>query len=308
MGFPFSNEPKEPYKPNLGRERGKASTVNYRHIYHAGNFADVFKHAVLTRIVCHLKNKDKAFRVIDTHAGPGLYDLSAAEAEKTGEWKQGIGRLLETAIPDKAGVLLAPYLNVVRDLFEGTPHLYPGSPKLVRALLRRQDRLSAIELHPRDHDSLQRLFNGDFQARIIALDGWLALGAHVPPKERRGLVLVDPPFEKDGEFDRMVDGLARAHRRWSTGIYMLWYPIKADSRLETFHDKLRALGIRRILCAELTVLDPSRTTKLAGSGLVVVNPPFTLERELKIILPALRERLSQAAGSADRLFWIVGEE
>ncbi len=279
--------------------------MNYRHIYHAGNFADVFKHAVLTRIICYLKKKDKAFRVIDTHAGPGLYLLSAAEAEKTGEWKDGIGRLLEGGLPPEARALLQPYLDVVRALNPAAvPERYPGSPKLIRDLMRPQDRLSAIELHPEDCAGLRSLFEGDFQTRIIALDGWLALGAHVPPKERRGLVLVDPPFEREGEFDRIVDGLARAHRRWPGGIYCLWHPIKAGSPVTAFHDKLRALGISRILCAELNVFDTAQTNALAGSGLVIVNPPFVLYRELETMLPALLACLSRSPAAGHRLFWI----
>lgn len=280
--------------------------MNYRHIYHAGNFADVLKHTVLTRIVCYLKKKDKAFRVIDTHAGPGLYDLSATEAEKTGEWKDGIGRLLDSKVTDEANVLLEPYLEVVRALNQGsTIHHYPGSPKLVRDLLRKQDRLSAIELHPEDCKKLQYLFDGDFQTRVIALDGWLALGAHVPPKEKRGLVLVDPPFEKEGEFDRIIDGLARAYRRWPTGTYCLWYPIKNRRPVDMFHEMLRALGIRRIYCVELNVVGMEETKSLAGSGLVVVNPPFTLEREMSVILPALQACLSQSPLADHRAFWIA---
>lgn len=279
--------------------------MNYRHKYHAGNFADVLKHAVLARIVCYLRKKEKAFRVIDTHAGSGLYLLSAKEAQKTGEWSDGIGRLLSSDIPDAAKQLLEPYLEVMRSLNPGdTLEQYPGSPKLVRALLRKQDRLSAIELHPEDCAKLRTLFDGDFQTRVISLDGWLALGAHVPPKEKRGLVLVDPPFEAEGEFDRIVDGLARAHRRWANGTYCVWYPIKAGNQSTVFHAKLRALGIARILCVELTVLGQAETTGLAGSGLVIINPPFTLYSELEVLLPALKNCLSRSPGGGFQLFWI----
>lgn len=279
--------------------------MNYRHKYHAGNFADVLKHAVLTRIVCYLKKKEKAFRVIDTHAGSGLYSLSSAEAEKTAEWKDGIGRLMSSELPEAAQILLEPYVSAVRAINTGkTLDRYPGSPKLVRDLLRKQDRLSAIELHPDDCNRLRDLFDGDFQTRVIALDGWLALGGHVPPKEKRGLVLVDPPFEKEGEFDRIVDGLARAHRRWANGTYCLWYPIKSGNRAVAFHDKIRALGINRILCVELNVFDQMETTTLAGSGLVIINPPFTLYRELEVLLPALQGCLSQSPRADFRLFWI----
>ena len=194
--------------------------MNYRHAYHAGNFADVVKHVALTRLVEHLKLKDKAFRVIDTHAGAGLYDLSSEEAQKTGEWQGGIGRLLEAKLAPEAEALLGPYLGAVKSANPGGGvEGYPDRRWIVRHLLRSQDRLSAIELHPQDVAALKALFAGDFQARVMSLDGWLALGAHVPPKEKRGLVLVDPPFEEDGEFDRLAEGsqgasaLARRHLR-----------------------------------------------------------------------------------------------
>ncbi len=191
-----------------------------RHIHHAGNFADVLKHAALARVVTHLQNKENAIRVVDTHAGAGLYDLTSEEAQKTGEWHAGIGRLLNARLPEEADRLLEPYLSVVRALNpDNGISRYPGSPKLVRELFREQDRLSAIELHPQDGEALRSLFDGDYQTRVTTLDGWLALGAHLPPKERRGVVLVDPPFELEGDYDRLVDGLARAYGRWQSGLY-----------------------------------------------------------------------------------------
>ncbi len=286
--------------------------MNYRHIYHAGNFADVLKHAILARIVVYLQKKERAFRVVDTHAGIGQYDLTSKEAQKTGEWTNGIGRLLGADLADPVAALLAPYLNAVKALnarMGSSDKLlhYPGSPKLVRDLLRKQDRLSVIELHKDDCKTLRRLFENDYQTRVIALDGWLALGAHLPPKEKRGLVLVDPAFEKDGEFDRMVDGLARAHSRWPSGTFCFWYPIKAGSPISDFHRKLKALGITRILCTELSVMGANETTGLCGTGLIIVNPPYTLESELKLMLPALEKCLAQSKKSASRLFWIAGE-
>jgi 23S rRNA (adenine2030-N6)-methyltransferase len=213
--------------------------VNYRHAYHAGNFADVVKHVVLSRLVEYLKQKDKAFRVIDTHAGIGRYDLSSTEAQKTGEWRGGIGRLVDAALDPPAAALLAPYLEAVRSLNpQGGVKKYPGSPLIVRHLMRKQDRLSAIELHRQDAGKLRTLFQGDFQTRVIELDGWLALGAHLPPKEKRGLVLVDPPFEEQGEFDRLVDGLRKAHKRWQGGIYALWYPVKDRKAVAAFRKAL----------------------------------------------------------------------
>ena len=285
--------------------------MNYRHVYHAGNFADVHKHAVLTRLVVYLQQKEAGFRVLDTHAGRGLYDLGSEEAQKTGEYRDGIARLLPPGAPSpEAGKLLAPYLDVVRSLNEGTQiRRYPGSPRLVRALMRKQDRLSAIELHPQDCEALRREFSGDHRVRVTRLDGWLALGAHLPPKERRAIVLVDPPFEAGGEYDRLVDGLARAYRRFAAGVYCLWYPLKDGAPTRPFHDKLAALGIRRILCCELRVRSAGRDdTGLTGSGLVIVNPPFTLEDELRILLPDLARLLGQGGGTGWRLDWLAGED
>lgn len=281
--------------------------MNYRHAYHAGNFADVMKHAALARIVEYLKQKDKAFRVIDTHAGLGVYDLSSAEAQKTGEWRGGIGRLLEATLPAGAQTLLAPYLDAVRAANpEGGMRRYPGSPAIVRHLLRPQDRLTAIELHPADAAALKARFAGDFQTRVIELDGWLALGAHLPPKEKRGLVLVDPPFEEAGEFDRLAEGLKKAWRRWPGGIYALWYPIKDRKAVEAFRRELAGAGIPKILDLSLEVRAPSAEPRFDGSGLVVVNPPYPLEAEMRTLLPVLAEVVGEPGAKANAT-WLAGE-
>lgn len=283
--------------------------MNYRHIYHAGNFADVLKHAVFARLITYMQGKDKAFRVLDTHAGTGLYDLSSEEAQKTGEWREGIGRLLDGDMPADAAALLAPYLEAVRTLNpQGGLTYYPGSPKLARLLFRPQDRLSAMELHPDDHETLRRLFDGDFQSRVTQLDGWLALGAHLPPKEKRGIVLVDPPFEIEGEFERLAEGLEKAWRRFSGGVYCLWYPLKKGAPVSTFHKALKQTGIPKILCAELSVRSDRHTTGLAGSGLIVVNPPYTLKADLDTLLPFLKGRLAQDRFASARAFWIATED
>lgn len=281
--------------------------MNYRHIYHAGNFADVLKHAVLARLVRYQQNKDKAFRVLDTHAGIGLYDLSSEEAQKTGEWQTGIGKLMQAELAAPVADLLEPYLSAVRELNpDGGVKLYPGSPKLTRLLLRPQDRLSAMELHPDDARALSRQFEGDFQVRVTELDGWLALGAHLPPKEKRGLILVDPPFEIAGEYERLVDGLAKAYRRFATGTYCLWYPIKKGAPIKDFHEQLQALEIPKMLCAELSVRS-DREEGLSGSGLIIVNPPFTLKDELHTLLPVLKTIMAQDRYASHRAFWLRGE-
>jgi len=282
--------------------------MNYRHIYHAGNFADVLKHAVLALLIRYMQRKDKAFRIIDTHAGIGLYDLSSEEAQKTGEWQDGIGRILNAELPEAVAAVLEPYLTAVRELNpDGDIRHYPGSPKLARMLMRPQDRLSALELHPDDCRRLARLFEGDHQVRVTELDGWLSLGAHLPPKEKRGIVLVDPPFEIEGEYERLVDGLHRGFRRFSGGTFCLWYPIKKGAPIHEFHEALQALEIPKMLCTELTVRSDRTTTGLTGSGLIIVNPPFTLKDELHIVLPVLKEKLAQDRFASQRAFWLRGE-
>lgn len=279
--------------------------MNYRHSYHAGNFADVLKHAVLAQIITYLKRKDQAFRVIDTHAGIGLYDLSSVEAQKTGEWREGIGRVTGAKLSPELKAFLEPWLEALNP--EGGLLHYPGSPKLTRQLMRKQDRLTAIELHPEDAAQLRQVFEGDYQVRVIELDGWLSLGAHLPPKEKRGMVLIDPPFEEAGEYDRMIDGLARATRRFPGGTYMLWHPIKADSPLGAFDNKLIALGRPRTLTVRLLARANQTAPGLNGTGLVIINPPYTLEAELRQVLPELAHLLAQGPGAGSEVRMLVGE-
>ncbi len=284
--------------------------MNYRHAYHAGNFADVFKHALLCSVVSYLKRKEAGFRYIDTHAGTGFYDLSALEAEKTGEWRNGIGRLYRAEMPQAAQAVLEPYLAAVRGLQpEGANdlRLYPGSPALVRALARPQDRLTLVEKHPADAALLRRRFARDERVATVHLDGWTALNAYVPPRERRGIVLVDPPFEEADDFSRLVSGLAKAHAKWPGGIYALWYPIKEIGRVDAFADALTATGILRMLRLELLVQPLSDPLRLNGCGLIVVNPPYTLQEETKLLLSALTPLLAQGGEGAWRIEALTGE-
>ncbi|WP_054310964.1 23S rRNA (adenine(2030)-N(6))-methyltransferase RlmJ [Mesorhizobium sp. 1M-11] len=283
--------------------------MNYRHAYHAGNFADVVKHVVLVRLIEYLKRKEKPFRVIDTHAGIGLYDLSSNEAQKTGEWRDGIGRVARIDPGIQATVLLGPYLEAVNACnTDGGIRFYPGSPWLARRLLRNQDRLTAIELHPQDAVRLKGQSEGDFQTRVIELDGWLALGAHLPPKEKRGLVLVDPPFEQEGEFDRLAAGVEKAYKRWPGGIYALWYPIKDRHSVADFRNRLTASGMNKVLDIVFEVRPASNSERLDGTGMVVVNPPFTLEQDLRLILPALQAAMAEPAAAGWRLDWLARED
>ena len=285
--------------------------MNYRHAYHAGNFADVVKHAVLCRMLVHLSQKPAPFRVIDTHAGSGVYDLAGTEAGKTGEWRTGIGRLFgdgAQALPTDACALLTPYLDAVAALNPaGKLAVYPGSPALVQAMLRRQDRLIACELEPTAAAALTRQLRGDPRAKALAIDGWTALNAYVPPKERRGLVLIDPPFEQPDDFSRLVRGLESAHRKWATGTYLLWYPIKGRPEPDALAKKLRRHGIPKLLRVELIVSPMSDPSRLNGSGLIVANPPWTLEKELSLLLPSLANILLRAGKPSFRVDWLAGE-
>ncbi|MHB2167051.1 23S rRNA (adenine(2030)-N(6))-methyltransferase RlmJ [Alsobacter sp. R-9] len=283
--------------------------MNYRHAFHAGNFADVLKHAVLARVLAYLTQKDAPLRVIDTHAGIGVYDLASDEAGRTQEWRGGIGRLLDAALPPAAADLLAPYLEAIDDLrAKAGPLAYPGSPEIARRLTRRQDRLVLIEKHPRDVELLAEAMAGDRRAKVIALDGWTALNAYVPPPERRGLVLVDPPFEEAGELERMAAAAAKAWSKWSTGVYLLWYPVKDTREIDAFHRTVKQGPMRRVLRIELLVTDGRDPRLLNGSGLLVVNPPWTLAQDMAVLLPALSTVLRRDASAPFRCDWLVPED
>jgi 23S rRNA (adenine2030-N6)-methyltransferase len=282
--------------------------MNYRHAFHAGNFADIVKHAVLVRILVRLCGKPAAYRVIDTHAGSGLYDLGGPEAGRSGEWRNGIQRLLGAHVDGSLRQLLAPYLDAVAAYNPpGRLTTYPGSPALARAFLRAQDRLVACELEPNAAACLKRNFGTDRRIKVIAIDGWTALNAYVPPKERRGLALIDPPFEDAGDFPRLAHGLDVAHRKWANGTYLLWYPIKAREHPDALARRLRRSGIGQILRAEVNIAPAGDPARLAGCGLIVVNPPWTLQQELQVMLPELARILSGADRGSSHIDWITGE-
>jgi 23S rRNA (adenine2030-N6)-methyltransferase len=281
--------------------------MNYRHAYHAGSFADVVKHATVALILGYLKSKDKPFCVLDTHAGGGHYDLLADAADRTGEWRNGIGRLWgKSGLPPELG----PYLGAIRRLNRagaGSLRWYPGSPRLTRILMRSGDRLVATELHPVEAQALQREFAGDAQVQVKRMDGYQALKAFLPPPERRGLVLVDPPFEQTDEFERMAKGFAEARRRWAQGIFALWYPIKDPETVRAFHQAVIATGTRRVLVAELLVRPAADPERLNGAGLLLVNPPWTLADDLKHLLSRLADTLADPGPGSARVEQLVGE-
>jgi 23S rRNA (adenine2030-N6)-methyltransferase len=266
--------------------------MNYRHAFHAGNFADVVKHAVLARILIHLGEKPQPFRVIDTHAGAGLYDLAGPDASRTGEWRAGIGRLAGASLSSPVRALLTPYLDAVAKRNPGGElRHYPGSPVIALSLLRAQDRLIACELELGAAAALRLNLRADTRAKAVAIDGFVALNAYVPPKERRGLVLIDPPFEQPNEFERLGQSLIDAHRKWATGIYVAWYPRKDLLAVKALINQIKRSGIPKVLRAELDV--GSDSTRLTGTGLLIINSPWRLEEELALLLPALADALAQ---------------
>ncbi|MBV8963212.1 MAG: 23S rRNA (adenine(2030)-N(6))-methyltransferase RlmJ [Hyphomicrobiales bacterium] len=273
--------------------------MNYRHGFHAGNFADVLKHAVLARVLLHLRSKERPFRVIDTHAGRGSYDLHNEEALRTGEWRYGIGRLTDAErepLQRELVDFLAPYLEAVSAW--RTQHgafSYPGSPAIVRHFLRPHDRLLAVELEERAFLKLGRLFPPGSRVKALRLDGYEAWKAFIPPKERRGLVIVDPPYEAPDEFGRVANGLEAAVKKWATGMTLLWYPVKDRVLVENFVARSKGhLPVER-LRIELDTGAAQDEPGLSACGLIIVNPPWTLARELEGALPLLARRLSRGS-------------
>ncbi|MDP1869473.1 MAG: 23S rRNA (adenine(2030)-N(6))-methyltransferase RlmJ [Bradyrhizobium sp.] len=281
--------------------------MNYRHDFHAGGFADVIKHIVLVRMLAYLHEKPAAFRVIDTHAGAGVYDLTSDEARRGGESLTGIARIMQARFSEKTEPLLRPYLDIVR-AFNPQRDLvaYPGSPLIARAMLRPQDRMTVCEVEPKARKRLIAALRRDTQARVVDLDGWTALPAFVPPNERRGLVLIDPSFEAKNEFERLAAGFTEAFAKWPTGSYLLWYPVKsrrATDGLARHVAEVAGAGkpAGKCLRLEFSVAPQAASPGLVSTGLLIVNPPWTLMGELKAILPELEKPLGQGGAGRFRL-------
>jgi 23S rRNA (adenine2030-N6)-methyltransferase len=276
----------------------------YRHAFHAGNHADVLKHVVLVRLLRHLNLKDKPYRVIDTHAGAGSTALHEADARKTGEYLNGIQRLwqrqdLHVPLPDA----VADYLQLVkRHNTGGTLEHYPGSPVLARMLLRGHDQLRLFELHPADHTLLQQMLGASKGVEVVQADGFAALKGQLPPSTRRALVLIDPSYEGLGDYARVVDALGDALERFAAGMYMVWYPVVQKPGALPMLRALRTLAPKGWLHARLEVQAPDASGfGLLGSGVFVINPPYTLHAELHRTLPWLANVLGQHAGACHRL-------
>ena len=278
--------------------------MNYRHAYHAGNHADVLKHAVLARVITHMMKKDKPFCVIDAHAGTGVYDLGGIEAGKTGEWEGGIGRLAEPFAAE-VEALLAPYRQVIAALNpQGGVRIYPGSPELALRLMRATDRMIANELHPQDAVALERHVIRDPRVEVTSMDAETCLKARLPPKERRGVILIDPPYELKDEAEKTLRMLAHGLRRFAQGVFVVWYPLKADRTAETILTGIAELGVPGTLKVELRVREAFSGGGLAGSGLAILNSPWTLDRDLEQLVPALATRLGFGPWGKATVEWI----
>ena len=281
--------------------------MNYRHAFHAGNFADVLKHAVLAQCLAALNRKDTPYRVIDTHAGPGLYDLAGDKAKRTGEAEGGVQRLNDIGTPELEA-LIAPYRTVLaeaRTRYGET--IYPGSPAIARLMMRPQDKAVFCEKHPEEALALERYCRNDPRVKVLELDGWTGLKANVPPKERRGLVIIDPPFEKADEVEKLPGLIAAAFRKWQTGQYLIWYPIKDLARIDAFYRAIAAAELKKVFRAELAIANPAKAEGMVGTGLLLINPPWPLEDTLKTGLPALLKLLQRNDDGFWRCDWLIPE-
>ncbi|BAU80635.1 hypothetical protein SAMD00131843_00286 [Edwardsiella tarda] len=279
--------------------------LSYRHSFHAGNHADVLKHTVQSLIIAALKEKDKPFLYLDTHAGAGRYLLSGEHAEKTGEYLEGIARLWQR---DDLPEALTPYMDAVRHFNRaGQLRYYPGSPLIARQLLREQDRLHLSELHPSDFPLLRAEFQKDERARVVRENGYQQLKSQLPPATRRGLILIDPPYELKSDYQDVVKGIQEGHKRFATGTYALWYPVVLRQNIRRMVHALEETGIRRILQIELAVRPDSDQRGMTASGMIVINPPWKLEEQMRSLLPWLHQALvPQGTGHAS-VSWIVPE-
>lgn len=284
--------------------------MNYRHAYHAGNFADVAKHVTLMALLGGIVRRPKPYTYLDTHAGAGVYDLQGGKAQLTAEHREGITRLWNAAGENPPDALKA-YLLKVAELNDTTlggpaPRLYPGSPWLARAMARPGDKLMYCELHPDDAARLKECFQGDKTVSVQMRDGYQGVRAMLPPLIQRGLVLIDPSYEDQNEYQLATDALIRGHHRWPGGVFALWYPLKEPAAVKRLHARLRDSGIRKVLVTECRQVPPDHPPGLHGGGIVVINPPWLTPETIRESLDALVELLAPGLGSA-RVEWLVPE-
>ena len=264
--------------------------MNYRHIYHAGNFADVFKHWILTLLLAKLTEKTTPFCIVDTHAGLGQYDLNNPNSQKTLEYSSGIEKIM-TQIP---GPAFTDYYKIIADNYKN--NIYPGSPKIIQSFLRQNDRAFLSELHPEDYKVLCANFNNDKRIKIFNQDAYQTVRAVLPPLEKRGLVLIDPPFEQTDEFKQIIKALQQGLKRFAHGMYAIWYPIKDHDLVEEFYRDLASLKLEKVLRIEIHA-NTQILNGLNSCGMVIINPPWQLEQQLEDNMPKLLEYLAFESGS-----------
>jgi len=282
--------------------------LSYRHAFHAGNFADVHKHAIVCVLLAALQKKEGGLCFLDTHGGAGRYDLHSPEAQKNQEFQSGIGRVWRRSDVPAA---LSPYLAAIQSINPRAadtewPRFYPGSPRLIRALLRPQDRMILTELHPADVAALKDEFAGDRQVAVHHLDAYQGLKAFLPPKERRGMVLIDPAYELRDEGERAVAALIAAWRRWPQGVFALWYPVTHRALADHVQQKVIKAGVKKSLAAEINVRPPTDARRLNGSGMLIVNPPWGTEDVLTQLCGWLGDALAMDA-AGHRLAWLIAD-
>ncbi|WP_350305753.1 23S rRNA (adenine(2030)-N(6))-methyltransferase RlmJ [Photorhabdus viridis] len=279
--------------------------LSYRHSFHAGNHADVLKHTVQSLIIESLKEKEKPFLYLDTHAGAGRYQLSGERAERTGEYLEGIARVWQREdLPQE----LKAYMSAVTALNQSSNlRYYPGSPLIARHLLRQNDKLNLTELHPSDYPLLRNEFSRDNRSRVVREDGYQQLKSQLPPQSRRGFILIDPPYELKSDYQAVIQAIQEGYKRFATGVYALWYPVVLRQPIKRLVRDLEATGIRSILQIELAVRPDSDQRGMTASGMIVINPPWKLEQQMKSVLPWLHKVLVPEGTGHTLVKWIAPE-
>lgn len=262
--------------------------LSYRHAYHAGNFADVLKHSVLTLVLEYMTRKDKGFSYIDSHSGAGMYSLTDPFAKKTGEYKEGIAKIIDAEVPES----LLPYIELIQSLNNHDElSIYPGSPGIAKSILRRQDNANLYELHSTDHQLLEEFSERWRKAYVNKSDGYQGVLSHMPPPSRRGVVLIDPPYEIKNDYEKAVETVINAYKKFSSGTFIIWYPVVTRSYIETMEAKFKSSNVRNLLKVEFKLREDSEEYGMTGTGLFIVNPPWQLKSQLEEILPFMKDTI-----------------
>ncbi|REG81487.1 23S rRNA (adenine(2030)-N(6))-methyltransferase RlmJ [Marinomonas pollencensis] len=279
--------------------------LSYRHIYHAGNHADILKHIIVSEICKHLVKKEAPFFYLDTHAGIGQYPLDSAQAQKNKEFQSGIARLLEE---DDLPEAIDSFLDIVREMnTDNQLTFYPGSPKVVDYYVRQKDKLHLCELHPNDFPVLAALFPNKRKANVVKDNGFDAVKGMLPPPQKRGFILMDPPYEVKKDYQYVVQALQEGHKRFPQGTYAIWYPVLNRKQANNLLSAVETTKIRNVLLVEMTIRDSEKERGMAGSGMIIVNPPWTLEKEANNFLPVLTKLLAEDTHADFQVNWITPE-